>query len=91
MVQAPSEIFPEVFTTANIPDDRNWAIQGAKPMSNEPGPWDRQRASPPPPPETKPPTARARRLLWLLLAAAIGGLVLALARAFPDANLSGGD
>ena len=60
-------------------------------MSNDPGPWDRQPSSPPSEPEPEPATARGRRLLWLLLAVAIGGLVLALARAFPDANLSGGD
>lgn len=55
-------------------------------MSTDPSPWGRQ-ASPPTPPEP----ARRRPLLWLLLVAAIGGLVLALARGFPDANLSGGD
>ena len=54
-------------------------------MTNDPSPWRRE----PPPPAPPPP--RNRLVLWLLIAAAIGGLVLALARAFPEARLAGGE
>ena len=43
------------------------------------GPWDRE---PPPPPPARPPS---RLGLWLGLIAALGAIVLALARAFPEA------
>ena len=54
-------------------------------MTNDPNPW---RHEPPPP---APPPPRSRLVLWLVIAAAIGGLVVALARAFPEARLAGGD
>lgn len=53
-------------------------------MTYDPDPWGSQ----PPPP---PPRPRHRLVLWLVIAAAIGALVLALARAFPEAGLKGGD
>jgi aspartyl protease family protein len=54
-------------------------------MSGNPGPWERPDPSPTPAPQ-------GRRLsLWLLIVGALGGLVLALARAFPEANLTGED
>ena len=53
-------------------------------MSHDPGPW---RSEPP----HAPPPPRNRLVLWLVIAAAIGALVLALARAFPEASLDGGD
>ncbi|MDB5418330.1 MAG: putative aspartyl protease [Phenylobacterium sp.] len=46
-------------------------------MSNERGPWGSEAPQAPP--------ARARRGLWLVLFAALGGIVIALARAFPEA------
>jgi aspartyl protease family protein len=46
-------------------------------MSNERGPWGSEAPQPPP--------ARSRRGLWLVLFAALGGIVVALARAFPEA------
>lgn len=46
-------------------------------MSNEGGPWRRDAPEPPP--------ARGRLLLWAVVMAAIGGLVVALTRAFPEA------
>jgi aspartyl protease family protein len=48
-------------------------------MSNEGGPWGRQAPEPPPAP------ARGRLGLWLILMAALGGIVVALAHAFPEA------
>lgn len=47
-------------------------------MSNERGPWGSET------PREAPP-ARARLGLWLVLVAALGGIVIALARAFPEA------
>lgn len=54
-------------------------------MTHDPNPWNRE-----PPP---PPGAPSRRplIVWLVIVASIGGLVLALARAFPEARLGGGD
>lgn len=49
-------------------------------MSHPRGPWD---AEPPPAPQR--PQGRGRLWLWLLFVAAIGGLLLALFRAFPEA------
>ncbi|MDB5495217.1 MAG: putative aspartyl protease [Phenylobacterium sp.] len=46
-------------------------------MSNERGPWGSEAPQAPP--------ARGRRGLWLVLFAALGGIVIALARAFPEA------
>jgi aspartyl protease family protein len=46
-------------------------------MSEEGGPWRREAP--------KPPPARGRLAFWLLLLAALGGMVAALARAFPEA------
>src|SRR4051812_21330272 len=48
-------------------------------MSGGGGPWDRE---PPPSPPARP---RGRGRLWLALFAALGAIVLALARAFPEA------
>lgn len=48
-------------------------------MTNDQGPWRREAPEPPRPRQT------GRVGLWLLLAAALGGLVVALARAFPEA------
>lgn len=47
-------------------------------MTQDNGPWARR----PPEPE---PTARPRLVLWLGFCAALGGLILALAHAFPEA------
>jgi aspartyl protease family protein len=47
-------------------------------MANEPGPWTAPEA-----PEPSP--GRSRVGLWLLLFAGLGGIVLALAQAFPEA------
>lgn len=51
-------------------------------MTNDQGPWGRQTPEPPPP---QPSRGRGRFGLWLLLVAALAGLVVALARAFPEA------
>lgn len=48
-------------------------------MTNDQGPWRRETPEPP------PPRGRGRLGLWLLLVAAVAGLVVALARAFPEA------
>lgn len=53
-------------------------------MSDDPSPWSRD-------PPTPAPRPRGRVWLWFVIATAIGGLVLALARAFPEARLGGGD
>jgi aspartyl protease family protein len=56
-------------------------------MSNEVGPWGHRD---PPPPAAAAPTAPKSRwdrgsvLRWLLFVAGVGGIVLALARAFPE-------
>src|SRR6185437_1504829 len=52
-------------------------------MSDKTGPWG--RGAPP------PPRAPRRARLWLLLIVGLGGLVLALARAFPEAVRTRGD
>lgn len=60
-------------------------------MSTEGGPWGRETPEPERPAR---PTASARALIaWpvVLLIAGIGGLMLALAKAFPEARLSGQD
>ncbi len=49
-------------------------------MSNEGGPWGHAAPEPAAPAQT-----RARLVPWLLLLVALGGLVFALARAFPEA------
>lgn len=49
-------------------------------MTNDQGPWRREAPEPP-----RPARGHGRIGLWLLLAAALGGLVAALARAFPEA------
>jgi len=54
-------------------------------MTDDQGPW---RSAPPEPPPARP---RGRIGLWLLLAAALGGLVLALVHAFPEAIRAPGD
>ena len=55
-------------------------------MSNEGGPWSHPPPRPPPP---APP--RGRPWLWLVIVGAVGGLIVALVRAFPEAMRTGDD
>jgi aspartyl protease family protein len=56
-------------------------------MTEDGGPWGREPQEPAPPPRP----AAGRLGLWLCLWAALGGFVLALARAFPEAVRTPGD
>ncbi len=58
-------------------------------MPNQGGPWDRVAQKPSAPP-SRPP-ARGRLLVWLLVVAGVGGIVLVLTRAFPEAMRTGDD
>jgi aspartyl protease family protein len=64
-------------------------------MSNEGGPWGHRNPEPeaPPPPAPRPPVFAPRPISWpaVVLVAGICGLVLALARGFPEARLRGQD
>ena len=59
-------------------------------MSNEDGPWSHPPPGPPPgpPPPARP---RGRPWLWLVIVGAVGGLIVALVRAFPEAMRTGDD
>ena len=60
-------------------------------MTENNGPWGQLKpASPPPAPKPAPAPMRPL-LLWIILCAALGGLVLALAHAFPEAVRTGDD
>ena len=60
-------------------------------MSSEGGPWGRETPEPERP--ARPPAAARTQIAWpvVLLIAGVGGLVLALAKAFPEARLDGQD
>jgi len=54
-------------------------------MASDEGPWGRKTPDPTAARRTPPPRIGGRRLLWLLFLAGLGGIVLALAKAFPEA------
>ena len=58
-------------------------------MTNEGGPWGREAPEPAKAPRLAPD--RRRLLLWLLFLAGLGGMVLALARMFPEAMHTAND